>query len=105
MIPVFEGGEGRRMRRIRPGTGGDRAINVAYDIAERVGPPFLMSAGQVRVCARTRGEQRRILRQHGVGGVAAADPQLVLPLLFPADRCLAAVDLEPQSVLVPGTHL
>src|SRR5471032_1822964 len=105
MISVFEGGERRRTRIAGTFVSRNESINVAQHIAERVGPPLLMSAGQMRIGACARREQRRILGQHLVRGVAMTDPQFVLPLLDPAQRRLSAVDLEPQAVLVSGTDL
>src|SRR5579864_1412644 len=37
--------------------------------------------------------------------MALAEPQIVLPLLLPAQRSARAVDLEPEIVLVPRTDL
>ena len=82
-IAVLERGDGRRQRRIRRARG-DGAVDVAHQVAERVGPRFLVAARQVRVAARLGVEQRRILLQHLVGAIAMADPQLVLVLLPPA---------------------
>src|SRR6266849_9583255 len=64
-----------------------------------------MAARQMGICARRRREERRILWEHAVRRIAPADPQLVLPLLQPADRRPAAVHLEPQAVLVARAHL
>ena len=85
--------------------GGDEAVDVAHQVAERVGPPFLVPARQVRVAARLGAEQRGILLQDLVRLVAVADPELVLVLLPPAERRLRAADLDLQIVLVAGADL
>ena len=59
----------------------------------------------MRIASRFGSKQRRILEQDLIRCVAASDPQLVLPLLEPAQRCRCAVDLEPQIVLVTGADL
>ena len=53
-VAVLERGEGRRMRVARLLPGGDEPVDVAHQVAERVGPGFLVAAGQVRVAARPR---------------------------------------------------
>jgi hypothetical protein len=64
-----------------------------------------VAAGQVRVGARRRQQQGRVLRHEGVRLVPPADPQLVLLLLPPPQRLGGAVHLEPEVVLVPGADL
>ena len=58
---------------------------------------FLVAAWQMRVALRRRREQRRILRERRVRGVALAEPEVVLTLLLPLHRSARAVDLDrPQ---------
>src|SRR6266851_1182970 len=64
-----------------------------------------MPSREMRVGARRRSDERWILQEDRVRGVAAADPQLVLAFLEPPQRGAPAVDLEPQPVLVAGAHL
>src|SRR5262245_4800634 len=84
---------------------GDEAVNVAHEVRERVGPRFLMTAGQVRVRPRLRVQERRIFLQNLVRTIAMADPQLVLVLLPPPQRRRRAADLEHEIVLVAGADL
>src|SRR5688572_21564719 len=83
----------------------NHTVHVAHHVAEGVGPCLLMPARQMRVRTRRGAEQRRILEQRPVRGVAPSDPQLVLVLLPPPERRAASADLEPQIVLVTGADL
>src|SRR6185503_13986804 len=78
---------------------------IAHEVAERIGPRFLVSPRQMRVGLSAGDEQRRIARQHGIARIAASNPEFVLLFLKPAHRCLAAVYLEPQIIFMPGAHL
>ena len=63
---------------------GNVRIDVVYDVAERIAPRFLMSAWQMRIPLRRRYEQRWIFQQDTIRAVPAPQPELVLPLLVPA---------------------
>ena len=84
---------------------GDEPVDIAHQVRERVGPRFLVPSGEVRVAAGFLVEQGGILRQDLVGLVPAADPELVLLFLPPAERRGRAADLELAVVLVPRAHL
>src|SRR5262245_49869192 len=60
-IAVLERGKGRGMCIARLLAVGDELIDVAHQVAERVGPRFLMSTGQVRVTADVCVDEGRIL--------------------------------------------
>src|SRR5262245_40083195 len=87
--------ERRERRRPRAGSRHlsrlNRGIDVAHHVAEGVGPGFLMTSWKMRVGTRRVVQERRILQQHTIRPVTASDPELVLPLLVPANRGALAV--------------
>src|SRR5688572_1438605 len=103
-VAVLERRDGGRQRSIRRSVG-DAAVDVAHQIAERIGPGFLMSAGQMRVRPPVFVDERRILLQHLVRALTVTPPQLVLVFLAPAHRGRRTAHLEDEIVLVTRAHL
>jgi imidazole glycerol phosphate synthase subunit HisF len=83
----------------------DRRVEVVEQVAQRVGPPFLVSGGVVREGSGGRMELRRVAKHVAVRAVAAADPQTVRLLLIPHEARLAGIDLKGKVVLPAGAHL
>src|ERR1035441_6857209 len=77
----------------------NRCVKAAEDLLEGIAVAFTMATGQVGVAARLGLEQRRILEDELVAGVAAANPEFVGPLLVPGRRGFCAVNLDAEPVL------
>src|SRR6476469_2233783 len=61
MIAVLEGRKRRRTLAGHAAAAGDKAVDVAHHVTERVGPAFLVPAREMRVARRLGDEQRWIL--------------------------------------------
>src|SRR5215208_419607 len=99
--------EGREVGRVlsRAAALADVAVEVAEQVARAVRVALGVAARVVGVAAGVGVEQRRVLDQHFVRLVAAADPEPVRLLLVPGERAPAAVDLDPLPVLPAGADL
>src|SRR5579885_2679475 len=84
---------------------GDRTVDGAVQLAERVGEALGVARRQLRRRARGRAEQRRVPQERAVRRVARAEPQLLRPLAVPRERALRAVHLQPDRVLAAGRDL
>jgi hypothetical protein len=76
----------------------DRSVKAAEHLLGRIIVTFGMAAGQVRITARLRLQQRRVLENELVPRLAVAYPELVGPLLVPTGRGFCAVDLDIEPV-------
>src|SRR5688500_3684960 len=103
-VAVFERRDGGGQRPVRR-TSGDAAIDVAHQVAERIGPGFLMPTGQMRVRPPILVDERGVLLEDLVRPLTVTPPQLVLMFLAPAHGGRRAAHLEHEVVLVPGAHL
>ena len=66
---------------------------------------FAVSAGQIGIASCCGLEQRWILYEDVIGGVAVTGPKFVGALLIPCYRRLCAVDLKAEPVLASGGNL
>ena len=98
-------GEGRVQGRCGRRAGGDRGVDDAVELAERVGEALGVAGREVRRRGGGAVHQGGVAQQQLVGPPAVAEPQLLRALGGPRERACGAVDLERQEVAAPGADL
>jgi len=83
----------------------NRCVKAAEDLLEGIAVAFSMATRAGRRSCAPRLEQRRILEDELVAGVAASYPEFVGPLLVPGRRGFCAVNLDAEPVLASGGDL
>jgi hypothetical protein len=73
-VTIFKRGEGWWMGIARTLARRDESVNIAHHIAKRVGPGFLMAAGQMCIRTGTGIHQRWILLKDLVWTIAPSNP-------------------------------
>src|ERR1022692_771430 len=83
----------------------DRCIEAPEDLLECIVVAFAVAAGKIGVAARRRLEQRWILNEYLIAGIAMAGPEFVGTLLVPCNGRSCPADLNAEAVLASGGDL